>query len=55
MDEKQRKLNALKGLKDNIESLIQNVQETSNENELIDQLLDDLMRIINEIKELETK
>ena len=55
MEEKQIKLNALKRLKDNIESLIQNVQETSNENELIDQLLDDLMRIINEIKELETK
>ncbi len=51
----EKKLNALKNLKSNIEGLIRTIQETNNDEELIDQLLEDLMRIIKEITNVENE
>lgn len=53
MTEKEKKLNALHNLKQNIQGLIQTIQDSSNDAYLIDMLLEDLHRVMKEIEELE--
>lgn len=53
MTEKEKKLNALHNLKQNIQGLIQTIQDSSNDEYLIDMLLEDLHRVMKEIEELE--
>ncbi len=53
MSEKNTKLNALYNLKQNIEGLIQTIQDSNNDQYLIDMLLEDLLRVMKEIEQLE--
>lgn len=53
MTEKDKKLNALRNLKQNIQGLIQTIQDSNNDEYLIDMLLEDLHRVMKEIEELE--
>ena len=53
MTDLEKKLNALRNLKQNIQGLIQTIQDSSNDEYLIDMLLEDLHRVMKEIEELE--
>lgn len=53
MTDKEKRLKALKNLKENLEGLIEVVKDTTNDESDINQLLEDLFRIMNEIQVLE--
>jgi ferritin len=55
MTDKEKRLKALKNLKENLEGLIEVVKDTTNDESDINQLLEDLFRIMNEIQVLENE
>lgn len=55
MKDKEKRLKALKNLKENIEGLIEMVKDTTNDEASINLLLEDLFRVINEIQDLESE
>lgn len=55
MTDKEKRLKALKNLKENIEGLIEMVKDTTNDEVSINLLLEDLFRVIKEIQDLENE